>query len=112
MRSVPAFLLFIGYVFCTGSCQLYTIDRETLAHIELTKKGFSVDVDYVATGATSEDVIQIRKVYSNGKSEVVKNVSSYNKLLNYHLDGDSLLSVVLSDTENISVRGDTLRVKL
>ena len=106
------FLLLVGQIFCTSSCKLYTVDRENLAHIELKERGFSIDVDYVAPGATSEDVLQIRKVYLNGRSEVVKNVSSYNKVLSYQLDGDSLLNLVVSDTESISIRVDTLWLKL
>lgn len=112
MKAVLFLICLAGEIFFYCSCN--PVDRKTILHIPIKEKKVVINVDYVAVGATSKDVIQITRYSSNGKSEVLKNLEVYDTILSYGLKGDTTLSLVLCDTVFMSRPGrlDTINVKI
>ena len=109
--NFPSFCLAWGLAFY---CSCNTVDRRTVLHIPIKEKGVVINVDYVAVGATSKDVMQITRFLSDGKSEIMKNLEVYDTILGYNLRGDTTLSLILCDTVFMSgpERLDTVNVKI
>lgn len=111
MKVFFSFCLACGLTFY---CSCNIVDRRTLLHIPIKEKGVVINIDYVAVGATSKDVMQITRFSSDGKSEVLKNLEVYDTILSYYLRGDTTLSLILCDTVFMSRPGklDTINVKI
>lgn len=94
-------------------CSCNTVERRTVLHIPIKEKGVVINVDYVAAGATSKDVMQITR-FSDGKSQVLKNLEVYDTILSYNLRNDTTLSLILCDTAFMSRQEklDTINVKI
>lgn len=105
------FCIVIGLVLYT-SCNI--VDRKTMLHIPMKEKGFTINVDYVAVGATSKDVIQITKLTSDGQSAILRNLDVHDTILGYSYKGDTMLSLIFFDTAYMSIPGklDTIDVKI
>lgn len=111
MKYLFMFFALLGYVLFY-SCDL--VDRKNLLHIPISGNGAALDVDYVAAGATSEDVLQVTKLSSNGNSEVLKNLKPYDSIVSYHVKGDTVLCLVLCIKTNTSmpITLDTINIKI
>lgn len=90
---------------------MFDVENTTLSKIPVKGKQFVIGVNYIAPGATAEDVIQVRKMYGNGEVEVIKNFTEYNNFISANLINDSLLSLILSDTGYYNRAPDTLLIK-
>lgn len=90
-------IVFLILCLPLASCgQLFDVEEEYLASYPLQTDEYHLEVVNVATGATSADVMQFRKVAKNGSYYVINNISNV----------DSLVSCqVVGDTINIVVRG-------
>ncbi|SDH43216.1 hypothetical protein SAMN04488121_11296 [Chitinophaga filiformis] len=109
--NLPSFCLAWGLAFY---CSCNTVDRRTVLHIPIKEKGVVINVDYVAVGATSKDVMQIIRFSSDGKSEVLKNLEVYDTILSYNLRDDTTLSLIFCDTVFMSrpQKLDTINVRI
>ncbi|SFW82994.1 hypothetical protein [Chitinophaga sancti] len=99
-------------IWQVGNFTLFPVERINLSRHPVKGKNFSLDVTYVSTGATTDNVIQIRKLYDDGRVEIVKNIEEYNNFLGASLVGDSLLKLVVSDTGYYKRGPDTIMVKI
>jgi hypothetical protein len=91
-------IIFLSLLFCCSSCgqPLFDVEEEFLGIFSLTTDEYHLEVVNVASGATSDDVMQFRKVAKNGSYYVINNLSNV----------DSLVSCqVISDTISVVVRG-------
>lgn len=89
-KSWATFIL----IFLPQACTLFEKDETILA--EHTKRsGAKIKIYYVGLGATTEDVIQIRKGDLNKPLWVSE---KYDSLINSILINDSSLQIVLSNT--------------
>jgi len=95
-------------------CSCNTVDRRTVLHIPIKGKGVVINVDYVAVGATSKDIMQITRFLSDGKLEVLKNIEVYDTILSYNLKDDTTLSLIFCDTVFMSrtKKLDTVNVRI
>lgn len=106
-------VLYIIMIFWSlTSCTLFE-KRERLLFECKTSNGERVGIYYVELGATTDDVIQIRRSASKDHVEVIKVFDNYNFLESSKLLSDSVLEVVVSDTgyHQITTK-DTLLIKI
>lgn len=92
--------------------KLFPVERINLSKHTVKDKSFSIDVSYVSAGATTDDVIQVRKIYEDGRAEILQNMKDYNNFIRASLIGDSLLRLVVSDTGYYERSPDTIVVKI
>ncbi|WP_343673022.1 hypothetical protein [Chitinophaga sp.] len=112
-KIIVIFLVIIALwgIWKIYSFEMFDVENISLARISVKGKRFVIGVNYIAPGATAEDVIQVRKMYGNGEIDVVKNFTEYNNFIDATLINDSLLKLVLSDTGYYNSRPDTLVIK-
>ena len=92
------FIIALCLVFALESCEggLLHTSSETLGSYSVNNPNFYVNISKVNGGATSSDVVQVRRVYKDSTYEIVKNIK----------DGDSILQFnCKTDTVNMIVRG-------
>lgn len=91
---------------------MFEVTEISLASHPVKSGDYTVEIKYVAAGATTEDVMQVRRVHNNGKVDIVKNIQGYNDLIYSYLRGDSVLYMMIRDTGYYKGFPDTLVVKL
>ncbi len=103
-------LIILMIVFIANSCTLFDKDERLLAEHQKSS-GEKIRIYYVSLGATTNDVIQVRK--SNQDSSIWA-LDKYNYLKSSKLIGDTILQMVLSDTgfNNNNNKLDTVIVKV
>jgi hypothetical protein len=101
-------IAFIGYKMATF--EIFDVEKTSLAKLPVSGKDYVIDISFVQAGATTEDVIQIKKVFSNGKEEIIKNFSKYNCLVKSKLIKDTIVQVILVNTYYYANEPDTLDV--
>jgi len=101
-------IVFIGYKIATF--KIFNVEKTSLAKLPVKGKNYVIDISFVQAGATTEDVMQLKKVYSNGKEEIVKNFNKYNCLVKSKLINDTSVQVILSDTCYYANKPDTFNV--
>lgn len=92
--------------------KLFSVERTSLCRHKVGGRNFSLDITRVSAGATTDDVIQISKLYDDGSFEVVQNLEDYNNFVGSGLIGDSLLKLVVRDTGSYEGNADTILVKI
>ncbi len=103
-RYTIAFALLILY-----GCNLFEKDERLLAE-HLRKNGEKINIYYVSLGATTNDVIQVRK---SNKDSVVWAEDKYNYLKDSKLINDTALQMVLTDTgTNFKNELDTVNIRI
>ena len=97
-------------VFIANGCKLFDKDERLLAEHQKSN-GEKIEIYYVSLGATTNDVIQVRK--SNQHSSIWA-LDKYNYLKSSMLISDTILQMVLSDTgfNNNNNKFDTVIVKV
>ena len=97
-------------VFTANGCKLFDKDERLLAEHQKSN-GEKIKIYYVSLGATTNDVIQVRK--SNQDSSIWA-LDKYNYLKSSMLISDTILQMVLSDTgfNNNNNKFDTIIVKV
>jgi len=85
--------------------------NESLLAEHQKSTGEKIKIYYVSLGATTNDVIQVRK---SNKDSSLWALDKYNYLKSSKLIGDSILEMVLSDTgfNNRNNKFDTVLVKV
>lgn len=86
--------LSIGLILFTHSCVMFEKDEKLLAEHQKSN-GEKIKIYFVALGATTSDVIQVR---SENYNDPIWVSDKYNFLESTKLVGDTLLQLVLSDT--------------
>lgn len=108
---IIAVTIVVAYIiFRIASFSLFEVKQTSLAKLSLRNKTFTVDINFVQSGATNEDIIQIKKVYNNGKEEIIKNFKNYNNLVSCSGLNDSTIQVVLNDTDYYKNKADTFKI--
>jgi len=102
--------IIIIVIFIAIGCKLFDKNERLLAEHQRSN-GEKINIYYVSLGATTNDVIQVRK--SNQDSSIWA-LDKYNYLKSSELINDTILQMVLSDTgvNNIINRYDTVFVKV
>lgn len=105
-----AFKVIIITVFFTSGCTLFNKDEKILAEHQKSN-GEKIRIYYVSLGATTNDVIQVRK---SKRDTPIWAVDKYNYLKSSKLVNDTLLQMVLSDTgfRNNNNKFDTVLIKV
>lgn len=101
----------ILFFWLTNSFTMFEVQEETLASYSISGKNFKIEIKRVAAGATTSDVIQIRKIYSEGKFEVLKSIDGYSDLISSNVIADSVLRIIVKDSGYANNSPDTLEVK-
>jgi hypothetical protein len=80
---------------CFAACgQLFDVEEEYVGRFALPNEEYHLEVVNVATGATSSDVMQFRKVATNGSYYVINNLENVDSLVSCQVVGDTLLVIV------------------
>lgn len=103
----------LGVMFwLVNSFTMFEVQEEILASHPISGKDFKIEIKRVAAGATTSDVIQVRKVHPNGKFEVIKSIDGYSNLVTSNVVNDSLLRFVVKDTGYANNQPDTVEVQI
>jgi hypothetical protein len=78
-------VVLILFLWLTNSFTMFEVQEEMLASHSLPGKNFKIEIKRVAAGATTSDVIQVVKVYSDGTLEVLKIIDGYSDLISSNL---------------------------
>ncbi len=110
MQKVLLSLLIFMYVIASQSCKLFPKEERLLS--KTTKSnGEAIEVYYVSLGATTNDVIQVRKANQNKPLKVFE---KFNFLKSIQLLNDTSLQLILSDTgyHNFNNKFDTIVINV
>ena len=89
-------IIFFALWLPLASCGqlLFDVDEEYLASYPLKTDEYQLEIINVATGATSTDVMQFRKVAKNGSYYVINNLSNVDSLVSCQIIGDTISVLV------------------
>lgn len=91
--------------------KLFDVEKKSLGKIVVNDE-IILDINIVETGTTTNNVIQIKKIYSNGSWEILGSFENYNYLENYHRLSDSTIQLVMNDTSYHKNKPDTVILKI
>lgn len=91
---------------------LFNVEKTSLAKLPIEGQDFIIDISFVQAGATTEDVIQIKKVFDNGKEEIIRNFENYNYLVGYNKLNETAIQLILNDTSYFENKSDTFRIEI
>ena len=102
---------FIGYIlYEVSTFELLPVEEKFL--IEFSNySGAKYKVFFVGGNATTEDVVQIRKIM-NSSVEIIANIEGYNAVESTKLLNDSLLQLIVNDIGYATNLPDTVIVNL
>jgi hypothetical protein len=86
--------LFLTLIYLVTSCTFFPKEETLLAECEKSN-GETIKIYFVSPGATTNDVIQIRKSNNNNPIKVFEN---YNYVSSAKLINDTTLQLVMTDT--------------
>lgn len=113
MKGLYIFAFVVINLNLLSCTDILSVKENELSVIEVPNKYYKLRIVYIASNATIQPSIQVRKIY-NKKEEVLQVYERYNYLESYKLLGDTALMVVVKDT--ISYLGsqhlDTMMIKL
>lgn len=90
---------------------MFEVESTLLKNINVSNTDFAIEICRVKGGATTKDVLQLKKVYLDGHRKIIKNLDNYNQIINYFLVGDSL-TIILNDTGYFVNRPDTFVINI
>lgn len=103
-------IVLITIVFVLNGCRIFDKDERLLAELQ-RRNGEKIGIYYVSLGATTNDVIQVRK--STQDNHLIWALDKYNYLKSSKLINDTILQMVLCDTAfGTQNKLDTLLLKL
>jgi hypothetical protein len=100
--------IIISLVMLLQSCTLFEKDEKLLKE-HVKNNGEKIRIYYVGLGATTNDVIQVRKEH---QEKPLKVFEKYNALVSSQLIDDTILQVVLNDTGYFKNTADTFSVNI
>jgi hypothetical protein len=117
-KSIILILVIVGIIviatigYKLANFKIFEIEKKSLLELPIKGADYSVDISFIQAGATTEDVIQLKKVYKSGKEEIIRNFSKYNFLIKSELINDSLILVVVQDTGYYGNKPDTFNISI
>lgn len=102
-------LLVLLLIFTQGCFSLFDRNKIELKRLE-TSSGF-IEVAIISTGATTEDVMEIRNKNNNGSEKLLLKTKPYDEVLNMKVSGDTLY-ILCRDTIPLMNVPDTISVFL
>ncbi len=89
------------------------VHKELLVEIEIPNEGYNIEIYYVDSGALSDNVIQVKKVYNIFSSEIITNIEGFQTVKSWKLLNPSTVELIVGFPETkFSTREDTVLVKL
>jgi hypothetical protein len=102
----------IAVVWLRDQFVMFEVQEDTLFSYPMPGKGFKIEGTRVATGATTSDVIQIRKVYKDGSYDVVENIDNYDSLIASNVIENNRLRLIVKDFGYANNDPDTVEIKI
>jgi hypothetical protein len=97
----------------TISCNIFQGDEpKLLDKLNLEKRNFDLSVYYIPSNATSQNYIQIRKVFNDKHEEVYKNYERYQGIKELKTVNDTLVRIIILDTMSYKPRVDTMIINI
>ena len=110
LTSIIALFIIAVIIYKGLSFKLFDTEITSLAKIPFDYRGCVIEISLVETGATTEDVIQIRKVSDNGKVQPIKTFERYNHLIDCKKLNDTTVMLILKDTSYYANQADTFKI--
>jgi hypothetical protein len=105
-------MVFIGLViFEISTFSLFDLEIEEISTLNVSSKKIDIGIYYLSSNTSSEEYIQVRKIENNIES-VIQNFKRYDSVVKSELKGDSLICLVLKDTDMKIVKQDTFLIPL
>lgn len=104
------YVIYVNLLFFT-SCNIFDKKEVLLDRHEINNE-YSISAYYVGVGATTNDVVQIRKEKIDGSVSIIKVFENYNYVNFINVNKDTL-KVILNDTSGwITNKADTIIFEL
>ncbi|HXB07678.1 MAG TPA: hypothetical protein VNW04_11190, partial [Puia sp.] len=97
----------IFIVLLYASCSIFEKNERQLAQF-YAGNGDKIEIYFVTLGATTNDVIQVRRIKAGRKSEILKAFEKYNFLESSRMLNDSMLQLIVCDTGYSKTKSDTI----
>jgi hypothetical protein len=113
-KLTPKLIAFSLFASSLSACfnVLKTKEKE-LATIEMPGENYSLKLVSHPSNATVERSIEVRKVFSNGKTQTIKEFEKYDIVATYKVVNNSLLTLVLRDTiASLRDKPDTMKINI
>lgn len=89
------------------------VHKELLVEIEIPNENYNIEIYYIDSGALSDNVVQVKKVYNIFSSEIIENIEGYQTVKSWKLLDSSTLELIVGFPETkFPTREDTVLVKL
>lgn len=107
--SVTIFILILAvlvyYIFSF-------VNKELLVEVEIPNKDYNIEIYYVDSGALSDNVIQVKKVYNIFSSEVITNIEGFQTVKSWKLLNPSTIKLIVGFPKTtFPTREDTVLIK-
>jgi len=105
-------LILGGVIYMLFFFELFPLHKQLLMTTFVPAMNYNINAYYVDSGATSNGAIQLYKVSTSGKSELIKNIPTYQDVKEMKILSDSKLRVVVGFKGNFSTKQDTIFIEL
>lgn len=104
-------------IYFLSMCFLYSCTEVAIANAKLEliqnhkldNHDFYVSIVKINSGATSSNVMQIRRVYSDGTHEIINNIENRDSVVHFECVKDSVLLVVRGRLSAEFLKSDTFK---
>lgn len=105
-------LIILPILLMLVSCfQIFRKEEKLMGEYEKNNRIYKVYL--VSTGATTNEVIQVRQYDSKtNKYSIIRAIEGYNSLENFYFLNDTTIQIILNDTGYVTNKPDTLSIKL
>lgn len=100
--SIIIIVLIFMVIIKLSTFTIFDDEIEVIRIIKVPKKNYTIKIVHIPSNASSQSYIQVR-IMENDKERVVKNYERYDRLVNYKINGDTLLLEINNSTLNNSV---------
>ncbi|NHA06454.1 hypothetical protein G7092_21780 [Mucilaginibacter sp. HC2] len=104
------FALFVIAVVCYFNFPLFQREDTPMAQINLN--GAIINIKFVQSGATTQDVVQVTMKRGTTDERVISNITRMNFLISYELINDTTLNLTLKDTVFASNKAHVFKIRL
>lgn len=103
------FLSFWGTISISSCVNIFSKEESLLCLIKPSRENFTLEIVSVATGATTDETIQVKKT-ENGKEEILKVIPKYDAISGYNITG-AYIQLYIYDSLNSDNSKDTISIK-
>ena len=75
-------------------------------------KGSVINIKFVQSGATTQDVVQVTMKKGNADEQIISNIKRMNFLIGYQIIDDTTLDLTLKDTVFASNKAHIFKIRL